>query len=218
MQNRTEISLHGIADMLFGTSPFDRYKQFFYFRVEEEFREDIANNNLISTRAYDYSGSKIEGGLPVSKGQGAFNLIFLRFGVEEVIQCSCKGLTIHSNQGNFSFVGEDSILHEVGHAFADLSDEYSHPMASDFGAANLEERQANTIKWRGLIVQGFLPEERIERREVIDGIDEGRFLIPSNNCFMNNNRNPQDDRYCPVCQLAIIGRISELSGVSPVWE
>ena len=130
--NRTTRSLPEITDMVFSTSPFDRYKQFFYFRIEKEFREDIANNNNFSTRAYGYSGKPIYSGLPIAEGKGAFNLLFLRFGMKEMIQCSCNGATLHTNQGNFSFVGEDSILHEIGHAFAELADEYSHPMASNF--------------------------------------------------------------------------------------
>ena len=138
--NRTTRSLSEITSMIFNTSPFDRYKQFFYFRIEDEFREDMANNNTLSTRAYDYNGRAINGGLPVSEGRGSFNLIFLKFGIQEVIKCSCNGATIHTNQGNFSFVGEDSILHEIGHAFAGLADEYSHPRASNFAAVNLEDR------------------------------------------------------------------------------
>ncbi|MBS1259663.1 MAG: hypothetical protein MAG551_02738 [Candidatus Scalindua arabica] len=215
--NRTTRSLSEITRMIFNTSPFDRYKQFFYFRIEDEFREDMTNNNTSSTRAYDYSGSPINGGLPVSEGRGSFNLTFLKFGVEEVIQCSCNGATIHTNQGNFSFVGEDSILHEIGHAFAVLADEYSHPRASNFTATNLEDRGANNLKWNGLIGQGFLPNRRIKRIEAVNGLDKGRFIIPSNNCYMNNHRNPEDDRYCPVCQLAIIDRISQLSGVTHPW-
>ena len=71
-------------------------------------------------------------------------------------------------------------------------------------------------KWNGLIEQGFLPNRRIERIEIVnDYWIEDRFMIPSNNCYMNNHRNPEDDRYCPVCQLAIIDRISQLSGVLP---
>lgn len=217
-QNRTTLSLPEIAGMIFNTSPFDRYKQFFYFRIESEFREDIANNNTLSARTYDYSGRPIAGGLPITEGQGAFNLIFLKFGLKEVIQCSCKGATIQTHQGNFSYAGEDSILHEIGHAFAGLADEYSHPSASNFAAVNLDDRSARSLKWHGLSEQGFLPNRRFERREIIGGIDRGRFLIPSNNCYMNNHNKPNDDRYCPVCQLAIISRISQLSGVTPPWE
>ncbi|MHC4267250.1 MAG: M64 family metallopeptidase [Planctomycetota bacterium] len=216
--NRTTRSLPEITDMIFNTPPFDRYKQFFYFRVEEEFREDIANNNNLSTRAYDYSGNPINGGLPIAGGKGAFNLIFLKFGMKEMIPCSCKGATLHTNQGNFSFVGEDSILHEIGHAFAELADEYSHPMASNFTAVNLENRHSGNLKWNGLIEQGFLPNSKIERIEVINNLDRGEFIIPSDNCYMNNHNNPKDDRYCPVCQLAIIDRITQLSGAASPWE
>ena len=216
--NRTTRSLSEITRMIFNASPFDRYRQFFYFRIEDEFREDRANNNIFSTRAYDYSGRPINGGLPISEGKGSFSLIFLKFGMKEVIQCSCNGATIHTNQGNFSFVGEDSILHEIGHAFAELADEYSHPRASNFAAVNLEDRRANNLKWDGLIENGFLPDRRIKRVEAVEGVDSGRFMIPSNNCYMNNHRNPEDNRYCPVCQLAIIDRISQLSGVTSPWE
>lgn len=216
--NRTTRTLSEITRMIFSAPPFDRYKRFFYLRIEDEFREDMASNNTLSTRAYDYNGRPINGGLPISEGKGSFNLIFLKFGMREVIQCSCNGATIHTNQGNFSFVGEDSILHEIGHAFAGLADEYSHPKASNFAAVNLEDRQAGNLKWKALIGQGFLPDRRIERIEVIGGLDRGRFLVPSNDCYMNNHRNPNDDRYCPVCQIAIIDRISQLSGATLPWE
>ncbi|MGR3175229.1 MAG: hypothetical protein ACUZ8N_11625 [Candidatus Scalindua sp.] len=216
--NRTARSLSEITRMIFNASPFDRYKQFFYFRIEDEFREDRANNNIFSTRAYDYSGRPINGGLPISEGKGSFSLIFLKFGIQEVIKCSCNGATIHTNQGNFSFVGEDSILHEIGHAFVELADEYSHSRASNFAAVNLEDRRANNLKWNELTGQGFLPNRRIKRIEAVNGLDRGRFLIPSNNCYMNNHRNPNDDRYCPVCQIAIIDRIAQLSGAIPPWE
>lgn len=216
--NRTTRPLSEITRMIFNTSPFDRYKQFFYFRIEDEFREDMVNNNTLSTRAYDYSGRPISGGLPISEGKGSFSLIFLKFGIKEVIKCSCNGATIHTNQGNFSFVGEDSILHEIGHAFAGLADEYSHPRASNFAAVNLEDRHASNLKWDGLIEQEFFPDRRIKRVETVNGLDSGKFLIPSNNCYMNNHRNPNDDRYCPVCQLAIIDRIAQLSGVTLPWE
>ncbi len=219
VSNRTSRPLSEITRMIFNASPFDRYKQFFYFRVEEEFREDMASNNIHSTRAYDYDGSAINGGLSVSEGSGSsFNLIFLTFGRKEVIQCRCSGATIHTDQGNFSFAGEDSILHEIGHAFAELADEYSHSRASNFAAENLEDRSMHRPKWNRLIEQGLLPGRRIERVETVKGLDRGRFIIPSNNCYMNNHRNPGDDRYCPVCQLAIVDRISQLSGATFPWK
>jgi len=218
VSNRTTRPLSEITRMIFNSSPFDRYKQFFYFRIEVEFREDMAGNSLLSTRAYDYNGRAINGGLLVSEGRGAFNLIFLKFGMKEVIQCSCNGVTLNTNQGNFSFAGEDSILHEIGHAFAGLADEYSHPRSSNFAAVNLEDRYTHRPKWNGLIEQGFLPNRRIERIEIVNDLDRGRFMILSHNCYMNNHRNPEDDRYCPVCQLAIIDRISQLSGATSPWE
>ena len=43
VSNRTTLPLSEITRIIFNTSPFDRYKQFFYFRIEDEFREDMAN-------------------------------------------------------------------------------------------------------------------------------------------------------------------------------
>ena len=51
-----------------------------------------------------------------------------------------------------------------------------------------------------------------------NGMDRGKFMIPPNKCYMNNYRNPEDERYCPVCHLAIIDRISQLSGATFPWE
>ena len=215
IRNKTDQQLSEITSIIFNISPFDRYREFFYFRLGDEFQDDLARNNWESTRAYDYRGKQITGGLPMSEGRGAFNLIFLRFGRDEVIQCSCKGVTIQTNRGNFAYVGEDSILHEIGHAFAGLADEYSHPAASSSPAVNLEDRRNTSIlKWNDLVNHGFLPNGRFKREEIANGRDQGKFLIPSNNCYMNNHARPKDNRFCPVCQLAIISRISELAGVS----
>ena len=85
-------------------------------------------------------------------------------------------------------------------------------------AANLEDRHSGNLKWNGLIEQGFLPNSKIERIEDINGLDRGEFIIPSDNCYMNNHNNPKDDRYCPVCQLAIIDRVTQLSGAASPWE
>ncbi|MGR3179324.1 MAG: hypothetical protein ACUZ8E_14845 [Candidatus Anammoxibacter sp.] len=218
IQNQTNRSLPDIVNMIFNTSPFDRYKHFFYFRIVNELNEDMANNNVHATRAYDYSGKPISGGLSATQGNGAFNMTFIKFGLQDVIRCSCKGVTISTNQGNFAFVGEDSILHEIGHAFAGLADEYSHPAASEFMAINIEDRNARMLKWNGLLQQGFLPNKRVKRVELINGVDKGRFLIPSDNCYMNNHGNPKDNRYCPVCQIAIIDRISQLASIETPWR
>lgn len=218
IQYNTRSKLSDITNLIFNTSPFDRYKQFFYFRLADELNKDMINNNMHNTRAYDYMGLPIKGGLPVSQGHGAFNMIFIKFGIKEVIKCSCKGVTFQTNRGNFAYVGEDSILHEIGHAFVNLADEYSHPAVSKSISFNVENRKANTLKWEGLITQGFLPNKRIKREELINGIDKGQFLIPSDNCYMNNHENTKDDRYCSVCQIAIISRISQLSGVEVPWK
>ena len=83
--------------------------------------------------------------------------------------------------------------------------------------ANLDYRSHDILKWQPLIEQGFIPDKRIPRIQRENGVDTGRFLIPTENCCMNN-RIQDTIGYCPVCQLQIIAAISRLSGVRPAWE
>ncbi len=181
---------------IFQKAPLDRYRDYFYFRIESEWLGDLASGTS-HPRAYDMEGRPIPGGIPETDLDGTVHLRFLS---GEEFSPGILGFT----EGNKASVTPTSLLHEFGHAFGNLGDEYNHPFASDAGGANLDSPKESP-KWESLVEQGFIgaPVPRIEK------------VIPSNNCYMNNH--PTDNRWCPVCQLALIAKICELSGTSAPW-
>jgi len=104
--------------------------------------------------------------------------------------------------GCHAFVQGASLLHEFGHAFAHLGDEYRD--GSRAPAANLS--RGKSVPWMPLIGAGLL-EGPLPR--------DGEFFIPSDNCYLNNT--PAQNRYCPVCQLEIHARMAERAGAPLPW-
>ncbi len=181
---------------LFQKAPLDRYRDFFYIRIEKEWLGDLASGTN-NPRAYDVDGRPVPGGIPVTDLDGTVHLRFLS---GDEFSPGILGFT----EGNKASVTPTSLLHEFGHALANLGDEYNHPFASDAGGANLDSPNESP-KWESLVEQGFIgpPIPRSEK------------VIPSNNCYMNNH--PTDNRWCPVCQLALMAKICDLSGASAPW-
>jgi hypothetical protein len=170
---------------LFGSAPLDRYRDWFRFRRAEEFP---------SPRAYDSYGNP-SGEVPYDDLDGS---VFLRFRDPRSFDPGVLGYA----KGCEAFVSEISLLHEFGHAFARLADEY--PEGSALDAANLA--RAVPVPWEPLIRGGALPDPF--RRDA-------SFLIPSAHCYMANR--PSPTRYCPVCQLEIHARMAELAGAPLPW-
>lgn len=181
------------ARPLFASAPLDRYREFFYVRIESEFAADLASG--ASPRAYDAEGRAIA--VPRNDLDGA---VHLRFREPKEFAPGILGFT----EGRQSFVTEVSLLHEFGHAFARLADEYDHPLASNAGEANVD-LPAREPKWAPLIRQ----------RHLGPAVPRGNRVIPSAECFMNNR--PTDARWCPVCQLELIAAICRLSGAPAPW-
>ncbi|MBI4567206.1 MAG: hypothetical protein HY719_02290, partial [Planctomycetes bacterium] len=204
-----DLSLQNVANEVFRHSPLDRYRGAFYFRLVNELEVEL-ERDLPSPTAYDSYGLRIPGGKPIVSGQVGFYLYFNRV---DRAACGCAGFSA----GNEANVTKDSLMHEIGHAFAGLGDEYDSTAASKAPAPNLELRAAPRLKWQGLIDQGHVPADRVPRVEMIGERDDGQYLVPSRRCFMNNHLNPPDERYCPVCQLAIIDAICRITGVAPPW-
>lgn len=196
-----------IGECIFSESPFDRYREFFFLRLASEYEDDLSRG-ASRPRAYDVQGRPAPSGVGVSILDGTF---LVRFVSRDELLPGVSGVT----RGREARVTPESLLHEIGHAFARLADEYDDALAGDLDGANLELRATPEPKWQPLVEHGFLPRERFARVEVVDGHDQGRFVVPSDDCFMNNHR--KDDRYCPVCQLELIDRISKLTGASPPW-
>jgi hypothetical protein len=201
------LRLSDVSALLFRLAPLDRYRDFFYFRIGAEFAEDLANGSP-SPRAYNWNAVGLAQGQPRNERDGT---VFLAFKDPATFSPGILGLT----EGSKAQVTVVSLLHEFGHAFAQLADEYDADIASPGPAENLAPRQpADGYAWKPMVQKGLLPEPRI-RVELKDGVDIGQWRVPSNECHMNNH--PTDERFCPVCQLAIIARIAELSGVAVPW-
>lgn len=199
--------LSGFAQALFARAPLDRYRDFFYLRRSDEFEADLQRSEP-SPRAYDSYGNAIPGGIPQNDLDST---VFVAYVDPASLP---RGVTGYS-EGNEAYVTPVSLHHEFGHAFCRLGDEYSHLVASDDPAENLDRRTV-TPRWHPLIEQGHLPPgpfPRVERDA--NGNDIGPYQVPSDTCFLNNQ--PNDARYCPVCQLEMIARTCELSGAGVPW-
>jgi len=179
------VSPREVGMLLFGAAPLDRYREWFYIRKADDFP---------SLQAYDGSGTPLES-VPYGDLEGT---VFLHFKDPASFAEGVLGYT----KGCHAFVQGVSLLHEFGHAFARLGDEYAEGSRED--AANLFPQTA--APWRPLVDAALLPAPL--RR------DAG-FFIPSGNCYLNNN--PAQNHYCPVCQLEIHARMAELAGAPLPW-
>jgi hypothetical protein len=179
------MALQEIAAAIFGAAPLDRYRGWFHLRRAEDFP---------AARAWDASGAPL-GDVPWGELDGT---VFLRFRDAETFDKGVLGVT----RGCEALVTGVSLLHELGHAFARLGDEYAEGSNED--AANLAREAA--APWMALVAGGHLEAPR--RRDAA-------FFVPSGHCHMGND--PAQRRYCPVCQLEFIARLSDLTGAPLPW-
>jgi hypothetical protein len=114
----------------------------------------------------------------------------------------------------------DVAIHEFGHCFAGLADEYytSEVAYSDFYSFDVEPWEPNITtlinfnsKWKDMLNEGLaIPTERKSENKNELGVFEGGGYVakgiysPKQNCCMNNLRDP----FCPVCQRAIVKKIN----------
>lgn len=179
------VTLADVAARIFAAAPLDRYRDWFRLRRAEEFP---------APRAYDAHGTPA-GDVPYDDLDGT---VFLRFRDPKTFEPGVLGFT----KGCEAYVTDVSMLHELGHAFARLGDEYPDGSAAD--AANLA-RQA-PVAWEPLVRASTLPPPL--RRDAA-------FFVPSADCHMANR--PAPTRFCPVCQLEIHARLWELAGAPLPW-
>lgn len=179
------LTLPEAAARLFAAAPLDRYRDWFRLRKAEEFP---------AARAYDSYG-QAAGDVPYDDLDGT---VFLRFRDPKTFDPGVLGYT----KGCEAFVSDASLLHEFGHAFARLGDEY--PEGSAVDAPNLARQSPPA--WERLIAGAVVPDP--VRRDK-------SFLVPSADCHMANR--PMPTRFCPVCQLEIHARMWELSGAPLPW-
>jgi len=174
-----------VAILLFGAAPLDRYRGWFYIRKADDFP---------ALKATDGFGNPMDA-VPYGDLEGT---VFLHFKDPSSFDKGILGFT----KGCHAFVQGVSLLHEFGHAFAGLGDEYAD--GSREGAANLYPQPA--VPWMPLVSSTILPAPL--RRDAA-------FFIPSGDCFLSSD--PAQSRYCPVCQLEIHARIAELAGAPLPW-
>jgi hypothetical protein len=179
------VTLPDAAARLFSAAPLDRYRDWFRLRRAEEFP---------AAKAYDSFGAEA-GDVPYDDLDGT---VFLRYRDPKSFEPGVLGFT----RGCEATVTDVSMLHEFGHAFAHLGDEY--PDGSTFDAANVA-RQIPAA-WDPLVRSSMLPEPM--RRDPA-------FFVPSGDCHMANR--PSPTRFCPVCQLEIHARLAERAGAPLPW-
>jgi hypothetical protein len=179
------VALVEVAARLFGAAPLDRYRDWFRLRRAEDFPVP---------RAYDSYGAPA-GDVPHDDLDGT---VFIRYRDPRSFEPGVLGFS----KGCEAYVSDISMLHEFGHAFARLGDEYPEGSISD--AANLAPQAPPA--WEPLVRAALLPAPL--RRDA-------SFLIPSADCHMANRPSPA--RFCPVCQLEVHARMWELSGAPLPW-
>jgi hypothetical protein len=185
LESGANVSPREVAALLFSAAPLDRYRPWFYIRRADDFPDP---------KAYDGFGNPTES-VPYGDLEGT---VFLHFRDPASF---AKGVLGYAT-GCHAFVQGTSLLHEFGHAFAGLGDEYAD--GSPDSSANLFRQP--TVPWMPLVVSSILQPPL--RRDSV-------FFMPSDNCYMNNSAT--QSRYCPVCQLEIHARIAELAGSPLPW-
>jgi hypothetical protein len=178
-------TLPEVAARIFAAAPLDRYRDWFRLRRAEEYP---------SARAYDSFGA-VAGDVPYDDLDGT---VFLRCRDPKSFEPGVLGFT----RGCEAVVSDVSMLHEFGHAFARLADEY--PDGSSYDAANVARQLP--VPWERLVRGSSLPEPLRRDRT---------FFIPSGDCHLANR--PSPTRFCPVCQLEIHARLAELAGAPLPW-
>jgi hypothetical protein len=135
---------------------------------------------------------------------------------------------VYGGGGFLNFYAESTVdniysskvaVHEFGHSFAGLADEYVGSVNySDFYNLNVEPWEPNittnidfSSKWKNMIRKGTpVPTPREEEFDTVVGMFEGGGYLskgmysPAMECRMNTNEAPG---FCPVCQSAILRMI-----------
>lgn len=129
----------------------------------------------------------------------------------------CQGTVDHD-------LSEIVLIHEFGHSFGGLADEYytSEVTYSDFYNLKVEPWEPNITtnvdfdrKWKSMVDPGTpIPTPRIDIYANVIGMFEGGGYVgkgvysPMMDCRMKSN---EAKGYCPVCRQALIKRIMNLS-------
>lgn len=203
--------LKRMSGALFNKPPFSTYKNDFnmYMVYAESAKSEITIGNP--------SQDNTAFGLTVYNGQFDLNLIKLKEYASRVIpnqrQVHLILLLTNYNLNGRAFKGslaifdkrsEKTMLHEVGHAFAYLGEEYINNWESSIGRPNIDStNQLNSIKWSHFIgLQGY--------SKVGAYPGSNNLWLPEPYSLMGNN--PLADSYNAPSREAIVKRIMEIKG------
>jgi hypothetical protein len=123
------------------------------------------------------------------------------------------GLTVVSCDAK---LGGRVLIHELGHSFADLGEEYFHPTAAFQPVPNHPSaRKPNVsltadpgrVKWKDLIGT-----DRVGVFEGAEGFGRGLFRPWDDGCVM---RRPEHGEFCPVCRRAVEAELRGVLGRRP---
>ena len=237
IRNKSRMDIKDIIAVIFSSAPFDRYREFFVFVLQEDIDKAKRSRNYF-IKAYDSSARAVPGGYDVSSSSVRAGLVVLK--VDDPTFSNTQ--TLGYAQNKLAVAQKITILHELGHVLADLADEYSVNLDSSSREAkdallksvgmpvdyhknlvwntehaNLDYRTRKFLKWQPLIDSGIISDKRENRVQIDENKDVGRFVIPTERCIMNRIVG-EHMSFCPVCQLQIIDAICRLSGVNPPWE
>jgi len=235
IKNRSSMSIPEIIYEVFALAPLDRYRDFFVFVNQHDVVRGVRNKDFF-IRGYNGYGRAIPGGFDIGESSIRAGLIVLNVEHFEFAKTGTKGYA----KNKTATAQKMTILHELGHAFANLGDEYSikenerdlekrealltiglsyeHMQYKIWNTEypNIDYRSHKILKWQPLVDQGFMSRRRFPRVQLKDGSDTGRFLTPTDKCIMNRILHDKME-FCPVCQLQIIDRIAQLTGAIPPW-
>ncbi len=219
------------SDALFETDPFDAHENDFNIWVVEASSEesgtdipgkDIWKQTVLNTSFYTFDSERYLMTYDIKSvrdvaANAPYDLIIILVNTEKY-----GGGGVYNYYGTFSAFNPKSIgvwLHEFGHNFTWLADEYytSDVSYSDYIDQKYEPIQPNVTtlvnfqkKWKKDIKSGIpVPTPRTEQYEGVLGAFEGGLYTgkgvfsPMQKCKMNW----LDDPFCPVCRKTILDMI-----------
>ena len=218
--------VEGIVNDIFNTSPFSKYRN--YFNV---FTINVPSNE--SGAKHPGNASDEPSGHPVLEVDNYFGSTFDFAGIHRLVVATNNFKINNVMAANFpnydqvfilvnsSFYGGSGgnnalstthqsageiAIHEIGHSFADLADEYYAGDQFSRETANMTaNNDPNTVRWKN-----WNNEQGVGVYQHCCGGNSANWYKPHQNCKMQ----ALNSSFCPVCQETFIETIHDL--VSPV--
>jgi hypothetical protein len=241
-QPKFQADVRIMLDCLFANHPFkaakDRFNVYGIFRASKESGTDEPQQNRFRDTALNSSFNifgldrylLIESNHTLRRmaAQVPYDAIVVlvnsaRFGGGAIGWDYCACTTDHA-------ASPLTFLHEFGHSFAGLADEYTGDVSySDMYPAGVEpfepnitrETDGDRIKWRHLLTPGVplptpsAPADQSKAQQLVGAFEGGGYLKkgmfrPEQDCLMGSLLD--DEGFCAVCSEAITRRIEQLTG------